>query len=53
MSSQDILNMIKELEDKGHTPTFVLCMVERMLKENAESEENYNVRISNLINDDY
>lgn len=53
MSNQDILNMIKELENNGHTPTFILCVVEKVLKDNVSSEEDYNANITNLINDNY
>ena len=31
MSNQDILNMIKELEANGHTPTFILYKVKQAL----------------------
>lgn len=32
MSNQDILNMIKELEAKDHTPTFILYKVKQTLE---------------------
>lgn len=32
MNNQDILNMIKELEDNGHTPTFILYKVKQALE---------------------
>lgn len=32
MNNQDILNLIKELEDNGHTPTFILYKVKQALE---------------------
>lgn len=53
MNNQGILNMIKELEAKGHTPTFILYKVKQALEVSSHIHISETIDMSGISIQEY